>query len=296
MNTNKIFLFIFITFLISWAAAGVYYLAGGEWGTFLATVFAVGYMFFPLLGAIIVQKYIYKEPVIKSLGVKFNFNIWWLAAWLLPVALVLATIGVSLLFPGVAYSPEMEGIFEYMEGLIPEDQMDEIPFSPQLMFWLMLVQGLIAGPTINAVAGFGEELGWRGLLLKEMAPLGFWKSSVIIGFIWGIWHAPLILMGHNYPGYEVIGVGMMIILCILLSPLFTYITVGANSVIVAAILHGSLNAVMGLAIMPVKGASVLIVGATGLAGFAVLILVNLFLLFWARPQMPDKSMIFQVKD
>lgn len=293
MNTKKIFLFILITFFISWLAAGVYYLAGAEWGTPLAMLFAVGYMFFPLLGTIIVQKYIYKEPVIESLGVKFNFNYWWLAAWLLPVVLVFATIGTSLLFPGVSYSPGMEGIFEYMEGLIPEDQMEEMPFSPQLAFWLMLVQGIIAGPTINAVAGFGEELGWRGLLLKEMAPLGFWKSSVIIGFIWGLWHAPLILMGHNYPGYEVIGVGMMIIWCILLSPLFTYITVKANSVIAAAVLHGSLNATLGLAIMPVTGGTVLTVGATGLAGFVVLIVVNLILLLWARPQMPDKSMIFQ---
>jgi len=293
VNTKKIFLFILITFFISWLAAGVYYLAGAEWGTPLAMLFAVGYMFFPLLGTIIVQKYIYKEPVIESLGVKFNFNYWWLAAWLLPVVLVFATIGTSLLFPGVSYSPGMEGIFEYMEGLIPEDQMEEMPFSPQLAFWLMLVQGIIAGPTINAVAGFGEELGWRGLLLKEMAPLGFWKSSVIIGFIWGLWHAPLILMGHNYPGYEVIGVGMMIIWCILLSPLFTYITVKANSVIAAAVLHGSLNATLGLAIMPVTGGTVLTVGATGLAGFVVLIVVNLILLLWARPQMPDKSMIFQ---
>ncbi len=293
MNTKKIFLFILITFFISWLAAGVYYLAGAEWGTPLAMLFAVGYMFFPLLGTIIVQKYIYKEPVIENLGVRFNFNYWWLAAWLLPVVLVFATIGTSLLFPGVSYSPGMEGIFEYMEGLIPEDQMEEMPFSPQLAFWLMLVQGIIAGPTINAVAGFGEELGWRGLLLKEMAPLGFWKSSVIIGFIWGLWHAPLILMGHNYPGYEVIGVGMMIIWCILLSPLFTYITVKANSVIAAAVLHGSLNATLGLAIMPVTGGTVLTVGATGLAGFVVLIVVNLILLLWARPQMPDKSMIFQ---
>ena len=100
MNTKKIFLFILITFFISWLAAGVYYLAGAEWGTPLAMLFAVGYMFFPLLGTIIVQKYIYKEPVIESLGVKFNFNYWWLAAWLLPVVLVFATIGTSLLCPG----------------------------------------------------------------------------------------------------------------------------------------------------------------------------------------------------
>jgi hypothetical protein len=48
----------------------------------------------------------------------------------------------------------------------------------QLSFWLALGQGLIAGATINAVAGFGEELGWRGFLYRELSFLGFWKSSL----------------------------------------------------------------------------------------------------------------------
>ena len=43
-------------------------------------------------------------------------------------------------------------------------------------------EDLIAGVTVNAVAGFGEELGWRGFLQKELAFLGFWRSSLLIGF------------------------------------------------------------------------------------------------------------------
>ena len=50
--------------------------------------------------------------------------------------------------------------------------------------WIGLVLALIAGPTINAIAGFGEELGWRGFLQKEFSYMGFWKSSAVIGVIY----------------------------------------------------------------------------------------------------------------
>ena len=284
MNRKKILIFVTLTLLLSWTAAGLFYLSGTDWGTIPAMVFAIFYMFFPLLCTIIVQKLIYKQPVMKAYGFDKNINKWFLVAWGLPIFITFATIGVSLLFPGVKYSPEMTGLFEYLGDYIPEDMMSEMPFSPVAMFWLMLLQGIIAGPTINAVAAFGEEFGWRGFLLKETASAGFWKSALFIGFIWGIWHAPLILMGHNYPGYEIPGVFMMTFWCILLSPLFSYVTIKANNVIAAAIFHGSINAVAGLAIMPITGAIPLLTGVMGLAGFLVLAVLNLLIFLFGKPE------------
>jgi len=112
--------------------------------------------------------------------------------------------------------------------------------------------------------------------------MGFWKSSVIIGVIWGIWHAPIILQGHNYPQHPVVGVLMMTIWCVLLAPIFSYVRLKANSVIAAAIIHGSLNATAGLSLMVVKGGNDLTVGAAGLAGFIVLAFVNIGLLLYDR--------------
>lgn len=40
---------------------------------------------------------------------------------------------------------------------------------------------------------FGEEVGWRGYVQSTLAPLGFWRSSAIIGAFWAIWHLPLTL-------------------------------------------------------------------------------------------------------
>jgi membrane protease YdiL (CAAX protease family) len=238
-------------------------------------------MFMPMTSAILVQKFIYKEPLKKPLGISFRLNRWWLVAWLLPPLIAFATIGISLLIPGISYSPEMTGFFERFEGIVPPEQLqqmkEQMTAFPIHIFWIALIQGLFAGITINAVAGFGEELGWRGFLLREFNYMGFWKSSAIIGLIWGIWHVPIILQGHNYPQHPVEGVFMMIIFCLLLSPLFSYIKLKSKSVVAAAIIHGSLNATSGLAIMIVKGGNDLITGVTGIAGFIVLLIVNLFI-------------------
>ncbi len=280
MNSGKVFRFIVITFLMSWTLALVFYLTGlnwiGPWGTVLGIV----YMFMPLLGVVIVQK-TSGENIFKSLGMRWKINPWWIMAWLLPVVLAAMALGVALLFPGVEYSPGMAGFFERFSHLLSpeeieqmESQLAEMPLNP---FFLTLLQGLFFGITVNAVAGFGEEAGWRGFLQKELEVFGFWKSAFIIGTIWGIWHAPIIMQGHNYPNYLYPGVIMMVIWCILLAPLFGYIRIKSGSVIGPSILHGSLNANFGLSLMYIKGGNELTVGMAGLAGFIVLALVNLII-------------------
>ncbi|MHC4648158.1 MAG: CPBP family glutamic-type intramembrane protease [Planctomycetota bacterium] len=145
---------------------------------------------------------------------------------------------------------------------------------------------MIAGISVNAFIAFGEELGWRGLLHHEWKNMGFWKSSSLIGFVWGIWHAPLVLQGHNYPQHSVIGVFLMIIWCVLISPTFSYIRIRSNSVIAVSILHGTFNGTGIIAIMMLNGGSDLLIGPTGLAGVIVLVLTNIILLchnmFWAK--------------
>ena len=62
------------------------------------------------------------------------------------------------------------------------------------------------GPLINTLFALGEELGWRGFLLPSLLPLGQWRAILMSGLIWGVWHAPAILQGHNYPSQPVLGV------------------------------------------------------------------------------------------
>ena len=286
MKKSNTLVFIGITYLLSWLLAGISYLLGVRYNTPASFIMATGYMFVPMIVAIFMQKAVLKEPLKKPMGLSFRLNVWWIVAWLLPPALSFATIGVSLLFPSVEYSPQMAGILQRFRSLIPPEQLEEIEHQMVQArihpLWTGLLQGLVVGPTINAVAGFGEELGWRGFLQKELKTLGFYRSSILIGLIWGVWHFPIILQGHNYPEHPLPGAFMMIGWCILLSPIFSLVRLRTDSVIAAAVLHGSLNATVGLALMIVEGGSDFLIGVTGLAGFFVLIVANIVLLLQDR--------------
>ncbi len=288
---RKGLLFVLLTYAVSWAIGIAFPLMGGTWNTVPATAVALVYMFIPALVTVLVQREIFKDRL-KPLGISFKWNRWWAVGWFVPPVLAFAALGVALLFPDVSFSAGMEGMYErFSENLTPEQiqqmkaQTEAFPVHP---IWIGLLQALIAGITVNALAGFGEELGWRGLLQKELSGMGFWPSSVLIGLIWGVWHAPLILQGHNYPDHPVIGVFMMIVWTILLSPLFSLIRLKSGSVIAVAILHGTLNASYGLAIFVLKGGSDLVVGMTGLAGFIVLAVVNLGIAFFVRGTVSDR--------
>jgi membrane protease YdiL (CAAX protease family) len=285
-DIKRVGLFIGLTYFFSWAIVIIFLALGGSWNSSYTLIILIAFMFVPSIIAIILQKMVCKEPLKKPLGISFKPNRYFLVAWLLPPVIALATLGISLLFPGIEYTPGMEGMIERFRSTLTTAQLEElqrqIMESPIHPFWIALLQGLVAGPTINAIAGFGEELGWRGFLQKELSKLHFWKSSMMIGVIWGIWHAPIILQGHNYPQHPLVGVIMMILFTLLLSPIFSYVRIKAKSVIAAAIIHGSLNATVGLAIMPIRGGNDLTVGVTGLSGFIVLIIINLIIYNRAR--------------
>ena len=234
-------------------------------------------MFIPFVSAILV-KAIHKEPLMSDLLISFRINRWFFVSWLIFPLVVFCSFGISLLFPNITYNPELTGIFDRAGNSVPTEQIEafknQLASYPVHYIWILITQGLIAGTTINAVAAFGEETGWRGFLIKQLKDTHFVKAALIIGSIWGIWHAPLILMGHNYPQHPVTGVFMMVVFCVLLTPIMQYLTIKSKSVIAAAIAHGTMNAVAGASIMAVSGGNDLSAGITGLSGFITLIIFS----------------------
>ncbi len=74
----------------------------------------------------------------------------------------------------------------------------------------------------------------------------------------------------------------MTAMTVLLSPLLSYLTIRANSVLAPAILHGTFNATAGLAIVVIRGGDDLTTGVTGLAGLIVLAMLTLGLFAFER--------------
>ena len=244
----------------------------GRMGLFLL------FMWGPALGAVVAQR-VAGAKVLQPLGVTLRPNRWWLVAWLAPVVVAVVTAGVGALFPGVELQVSPDTLLARIADSVPAEELAEARASlsklpPAATISLLLLQVLIAGLSINALAAFGEELGWRGFLHVRLAHLGFWRRSVVVGVAWGAWHAPVILLGHNYPDHPVVGVFMMIVFTILLSAPFELVRERGGSVLAASVLHGSINASAGLAVLFLRGGSDLLVGLTGLAGFLVLVVVN----------------------
>lgn len=300
IRRGKIAWFLGLTFSLSWLLAWWFFRAGGSVIAPLAPPPDMGgpkppsailvlvlYMFIPATVALIVQRIIYKEPVVEPLGMRLRLNRWYLFAWLSPVVFSLAAFGLALLLPGVTYTPGMEGILaKFAVNLTPDQIMQAkaqiAHFPPIVLLLIVIAEGMIAGASVNMIAAFGEELGWRGFLLKELSPLGFWPASLLIGAIWGIWHAPIIAHGFNYPEHPKPGVAMMIVFCMLFAPLITYARLRARSVFAAALMHGTLNGTAGLAILFIRGGNDLTTGLLGLPGFIILLLANVALMIYDR--------------
>lgn len=240
-------------------------------------IFSTLYMFFPLITALVLQA-IDKEKFNHTGLVNFKIKWSWAVAWLLPIVMVLLCILVNGLMPGVSLQYNAEQLITQYH--IPDDQQDLVReqlgrFPAWLMIGVTLVSGLITGLTINAIAAFGEEYGWRNYLVGALREVKFWKAALFIGIVWGVWHFPLILMGHNYPNEPQWGVLLMVVMCILLGVIELYLVLKSKSMIVAAIMHGTVNAVAGVVIYFTLGGNDFVNGMSGLSGFIVMAVIIL---------------------
>lgn len=89
---------------------------------------------------------------------------------------------------------------------------------------------------------FGEEFGWRGYLMPKLCEVMSKPEAVVIGgVIWGLWHAPLTISGHNfgidYPLYPWLGILMMCIICVAENAFLTLLTERTGSVFPASFYH-----------------------------------------------------------
>ena len=101
-----------------------------------------------------------------------------MASYLIPLV---AGMGVY----GFAWSV---GIGGFSTEAISEGLPDSIPLAIGLIGTLGFLQTAIPSP--------GEEIGWRGLLVPELARItSYAKVSLITAAIWSIYHYPMLIFG-----------------------------------------------------------------------------------------------------
>ena len=277
-------LYLLLAFGISWTVAGIAFLAGiaydGPLGLFIGALFMMG----PALAAIWVRLRMERLPL-TPLGLSLRDTNWrWMA--------VTAVLGLSFAPLTLLYSHLLGDVLQWegfgrtavnnemllrnmtammkdrglpdSEGLV-HTMLDKGITAPFLLV-IMLVSGLFAALTVNIPFMFGEEFGWRGFMHHHARHWPFGRLVLITGIVWGIWHAPIIVQGHNYPGHPLLGVVMMTLFTTVLSLPFAWVRIRTRSVWGPVLLHGIINGTAGASLLFTEDAHVLLGSIAGVPG------------------------------
>jgi membrane protease YdiL (CAAX protease family) len=113
------------------------------------------------------------------------------------------------------------------------------------MNWLVVLTYLTLIPVQIAGSPLGEEPGWRGFALPRLQmSFGPLKGTLLLGFLWGMWHLPLILFSEDFRGpspvvpYLIIFVVAIMAFSILLTLLFN---VTRGSLLAVILAHAAYN-------------------------------------------------------
>lgn len=277
-NMRGILCFVAISFGLSWLVALPLWQGDGLFDARFGTL-ALAMMATPAIAALTMVLVIERPPgKLQALGLWTLKPVRRLLLFLglavvVPVALILAAlpVGAALgLYP--ADFKNFSAFRMVLNGQLAATGVYGLPMPIEALVALQFLNVLV-GAFINLVPALGEELGWRGWLLPRLVGYGPVTAIVLSGAIWGAWHAPLILLGYNYPlapGW--LGVLSMMGMCTLVGAVFGWLRLRSESVWPAALAHGTFNAAAGLSVVFAKaGAPINTLNATilGWSGWIV---------------------------
>jgi membrane protease YdiL (CAAX protease family) len=91
--------------------------------------------------------------------------------------------------------------------------------------------------------GFGEEIGWRGVLLPRLqAHMSALSATLILAVIWTLWHIPLFAFVDGYVAMDLAGFGGLFFSFLTGALIMTWIYNGSGGNLLAlALFHASLD-------------------------------------------------------
>lgn len=225
------------------------------------------YMLMPALVALVFQWFTHDFSSNKLLN--FNISYLWAVGILVIVFVVMMACPISTILPGISfhYGPDQLMAMRNMDeetAVLFEQGIANVP--KYAVIGGTVIAGMIGGCTLKALLSLGEEYGWHNYLVSLLSGRKFFFVALFTGFVWGIWHMPVVLDGVWYPQHPQMGVAMMCIICLLAGTLNLYFLLKTRSVILVAMMHGTIDGISGLVLLMTDGGSDLTNGVTGLGG------------------------------
>ncbi|PZG04186.1 CPBP family intramembrane glutamic endopeptidase [Nonomuraea aridisoli] len=292
---RPLLVFIVLAFGLSWAVALPLWFGGGL-ASPLTGVLATLMMFTPTAGVLGVWA-LTRTPArswARETGLtlgpdKRRTGLLVLATWLGVPLLVFLSIGLGA---ATGLAPlDLDGLSLLRASL--EARGMDVPAELGTVAVVQVVLAVVAGPILNAIPALGEEWGWRGWLLPRLvAGNGVLTGLLLSGAVWGLWHAPLTLLGYNYPRLGSWAALYFIGFCVLAGVVVGWLRLRTGSVWPAVVAHGSLNAIAPLGLLLGDAAAPpneVLTGITGLAGWVLLAVLAAVLLRFVSVRTPQPS-------
>lgn len=236
-ENKKITYYLISLFIISYVFQGIVLCIGGLNNDNISILLGV-LMFFPAIAAVIFV--IITKEGIKSLGLKIRPNKWCLYGIFIPVVFSIILIVIQHIFGigNLKYFKYGHGVVTISKYATVLGGVNTIP-----VFIINMILTIIISSISFTLVTAGEEIGWRGYLQPKLtSKYGFIKGNIILGLVWGYWHAPIILAGYNYPENPILGaLILMPTICVLFSIILGYLREKSKSIWPAALAHASIN-------------------------------------------------------
>jgi membrane protease YdiL (CAAX protease family) len=131
--------------------------------------------------------------------------------------------------------------FSKLPAKIMSIDLSGLPTPVAFLGYLLVLTTV--GLLFDSFAALGEELGWRGFLVPELAKVtSFGRLGALSGIIWATWHIPLILAadyhGANPPWYSTI---CFVVMVVAMGYVIAWLRLRSGSVWPAMLLHASHN-------------------------------------------------------
>lgn len=282
------YFYLFYTILYALLAVSVVFISSPIFQTALTVILQL-LTFIGLLFLVLLRLASGKETFSRS-GLRGGKAWYYVTFGLFVLALYSVMTGLNALF-GLGQAVNVKEFLRQAAG----GQASGLEAMPDWAILLLTsLQSVLLAPFLALLITFGEEYGWRIYLQGELVKMGKVRGILLVGIIWGLWHTPIILMGHNYPGYPVLGSFLMVLYCIALAFLLGFAVPKSGSVWLAAYLHGLNNQVASfLMLMVHTPADPVFSFGVGLYGLAIWALVVVGLLALGRKEWTLSSLAGQ---
>jgi len=198
-------------------------------------LFTLALMWMPGLSGMITQ--LIFEKSLRGMGWKFGKAKYLLLGYLIPLIYSLVVYGITWI-SGLGDVPNPAFIADIQQGF------NVTGSATTLYVFLYILEMATLGVVMGLLSGAGEEIGWRGLFVPELAKVtSFTKTTLISGVVWTIWHMPLILFAdYSLPGVpKWFSILMFTIMVLGINTVFSWLCLKSKSWWPAAIMHASHN-------------------------------------------------------